>query len=144
MKEKTWREIVKKAKVYLELGQDDHCLGYEHTDFPWEFVTSCREGGSHRMEIATSVRFEAEHPSGLKFDWSYEIEPHGASGKGYFMIDVEGCQKILKLLSGKVRKEFSDYLKECAHKVAAKADEWKKVTDDQYKTADDLMKASKL
>lgn len=144
MNEKSWRERVKLAKEYLKLGQDDHYLDRDHSDHPWEFVTHCEPWGSHRMEIETSVRFEAVHSTGLKFHWVFDIEPHEASGKGYYMIDVEGCQKVLRHLNGKAKTEFSAFLKECAHKVAAKADEWKKVTDNQYKTADDLMKAGRL
>ena len=149
MREQNWRDIVKKAKLYIELGQEDHYLYYNHNeskleDFPWEFVTSYEPGGGHRLEIDTSVRFRAVHPAGLKFSWVFDIEPHNASGKGYYMIDIEGCQKVLSFLNGKPRKEFSAYLKDCAHKVAAKADEWKKLADDQYKAADALIKAGSL
>lgn len=144
MAHKTWQEIVKKAKAYLALDQADHYLDRDDGSFPWEFVTSCEPGGGHRMEIDTSVRFRAVHPSGLTFSWYFEIEPHEANGKGHYIIDLEGCQETLKHLKGKGRKAFSEYLKTCAHKVAAKADEWKKITEEQYKTADDLMKASQI
>jgi len=146
MREQNWREIVKKAKLYIELGQDDHYLYPSKDgdqDYPWEFVTFSEPGGGHRLDIATSVRFSAEHPSGLKFSWIFDIEPRDASG-GYYMIDVEGCQKVLNSIKGKHRTDFATYLKECAHKVATKADDWKKITDNQYKVAEDLMKASKI
>lgn len=141
--EKHWKEKIKLAKQYIALDQTDHYL-YRDDDYPWEFATECDPGGGHRMEIATSVRFTADHPSGLKFSWTFEIEPHNASGSGSYHIDVEGCQKALGALKGKAKKQFAEYLKDCAHKVAAKGDEWKKIADDQFKTADDLMKAGKI
>ena len=144
MKDKTWQEIVKLAKTYLKLGQDEHYLDRDNGDFPWEFVVSCEPGGGHRMEIDTSVHFKAKHPSGLTFSWFFEIEPYGSNGHGYYTIDLEGCQKVLKRLKGEGKKIFVEYLRDCAHKVAAKGDEWKKITEAQYKTADDLMKVSKI
>jgi len=106
-------------------------------------VTECEPGGSHRLDIDTDVWFRASHPSGLKFRWTFEIERDGANGRGHYMIDVDGCQSVLSALKGDARKQFQKYLKDCAAAVKTKADEWKKVTDDQYKTAADLDRASR-
>lgn len=153
MKEKSWREIVKKAAAYLALDQTEHYLYMDRArdigdkidiaDYPWEFVTSCESGGSHRLEMSTSVRFEAKHPTGLIFHWVYDIEPHNSNGAGHYIIDIKGCQAIMKYLKPKMRKEFSDYLKECAVKVSAKAEEWHKIYENQLKTALDLHEAAK-
>lgn len=151
--EKTWREIIKKAAAYIALDQTTHYLYMDRAkdigdmidiaDYPWEFVTSCESGGSHRLDMYTSVRFEAVHPTGLIFHWTYDIEPHSSNGAGHYIVDIKGCQTILKLLKPKMRKEFSEYLKECASKVSTKADEWKKIYEDQVRLSLDLAEAAK-
>lgn len=137
-----WKEIARKAKHYLAIGQKRVYLDGRGSDYPWSFVTRCEPGGSHRLDIYTSVRFYAEHPSGLSFDWSFEIEPHTANGSGRYHIDVEGCQKIIASIPTAAKKQFRTYLAECAAKVREKGDEYREIAEKQYSDALALEKAT--
>ena len=91
MNRKPLREIIKNAQHYLAVGQTEIYLDSDQGEYPWEFCTHCKPGGSHRLEIATDVWFYADHPCGLSFLWNFDIEPRSANGKGHYEIDADGC-----------------------------------------------------
>ena len=132
MTEINWHEAVAKADLYKLIGQNEihlyHDLGEGEWDRPWEYVTEVRPGGSHRLDIDTSVWFTATHPSGLSIRWTFDIEPHTANGSGTYHIDAAGCRKVLSLLPIDQRQAFQDYLTACSNSVLKHAQEgWKYV-----------------
>ena len=137
---RTWQDKIKLADHYKAIGYSDIYLSRHDGDepFPWEYVTDCEPGGSHRLDIATTVRFTAKHPSGLEFSWCFDIEPDDANGKGHYQIDSAACQKVLKQIPAPAAKKFRNYLAECAVKVREKADEWQSLAARQYRDAEIL------
>jgi hypothetical protein len=142
-KELTWKERVKLAPEFLKLGQVEQYLSRDDNDYPWDFAKSCEEGNTHRLEIYTGVWFRADHPSGLKFRWSFDIEKRGSNGSGHYNIDVDGCQSVLAALSGTAKAQFAAHLREASKAVRAKGKEWEAITKAQFKTADDLERAAR-
>lgn len=136
-------DAVANAEHYKALGIDEVYLSDDEGPFPWEFVTSCRPGGSHRLEISTDVWFTAEHPCGMSFRWTFEIEPYSANGSGHYQIDVDKIAAALKRLPEKAAAEFRVYLAECADAVGKKGDEWQKICDSQRETERRLRKAAR-
>lgn len=134
MIKRNWKEHAKLAKHYKAIGQKEIWLS-EGNDFPWMYVDSVKPGGSHRLDIATSVWFRATHPTGLRFSWSFDIEPRSASGKGYYEIDVKGCREILDALPERARARFREYLGECAKSVEANALKFRKIAEGEFETA---------
>ena len=111
----TYQDAVDKTDALHALGETEI---YLHSgNYPWELVTRCEKGGSHRLDINTSVWFTAYNPDvKLYFKWSFDIEERSAS-KGTYFINVEACEKVLALLNKDARKEFQQYLLECAVQV---------------------------
>ena len=136
--ELTYKSATRKAKSLRAVGMTEIYL-HDTGDEPWHLVTSCEDGGSHRLDIATSVWFLAKDPkTGLTFRWNFDIEPHSANGKGSYEIDAPACRAVLEKLNGTARKLFREYLGRCAEKVQAKADEWQKITSRQQRDAQTL------
>lgn len=134
MNDMTYDEAKKKATALRELGQTSVYL--RGGEMPWEHVTSVEPGGSHRLEMSTSVWFKARCPeTHLEFRWSFDIEPHSANGEGSYQIDAEACRAVTKRLKGDALAEWRNYLRECAAKVRAKGEEWRKVADKQLTNA---------
>jgi hypothetical protein len=131
--DKPWKDYVKQAEHYRAIGETKIYLGGDG-EKPWQYAISCEPGGTHRIDIATDVRFTAEH-AGLVFSWSFNIEPHSANGKGGYHIDVEAIQRVLAKLPMDVATNFVTYLKSCADAVEKKADEYQAEAQRQYGTA---------
>jgi hypothetical protein len=99
---------------------------------PFEVAESCEPGGTHRLDIATSVWFYGTHPgTGIRVRWSFDIEPTFASGTGSYAIDTEACREAVRGLRGSAREQFREYLAECATKVRARGDEYRKLAERQ-------------
>ncbi len=134
MNDMTYDEAKKKATALQELGQTSVYL--RGGEMPWEHVTSVEPGGSHRLEISTSVWFKAKCPeTGLEFRWSFDIEPLSANGKGSYEIDAAACRNVTSKLKGDALAAWREYLRECAEKVRSKGDEWRKIADKQLTDA---------
>lgn len=143
-REKSWRERVKLAADYIKLGQKEQYLDRNNAkDYPWEFVTSVEPGGGHRMDMDTSVWFYAPHPSGLVFRWSFEVEFNEADGKGYYMIDTDGCASVMAALSAKGKEMFKKYLKKCAKSVAEQGEKYEQAAKSQREIAAALERLSR-
>jgi hypothetical protein len=129
MRDQPWREVVQQAEHYLAIGQTEIFIDTaSFSDLPWEFVTTLRPGGTHRLDMDTSVWVAADHPSGLTLRWSFDIERRSADGKGYYEIDTETVRLVMWALQPTARPQFREYLLDCANKVAAKAHEWREIT----------------
>lgn len=114
-------------------------------EMPWHIATGCRPGGTHRLDMDTSVWFHGECPkTGLFFRWSFDIEPYSASGKGSYEIDAEACREVLSKLNGACREVFRDYLETCAAKVRAKGAEYQTVADRQLRDANTLSELARV
>ena len=133
-----WRECERKAEHYKAIGQTEIYLGSDSADIPWHLATEFEIGGSHRLEIYTSVWFRGTGKSGLSYRWSFDLEPHRANGHGYYMLDTDGIRAALRMLPAPVAKQFAQYLRECAKAVDKKADEWESITKRQRTTASAL------
>ncbi len=143
LQEQSYEEYVKLAKHYLAIGAEkQYLMGDEEK--PWHLATECEPGGSHRLDISTSVRFAGKHSCGLVFSWSFDIEPRSANGSGSYEIDIEAIQRVLaKLVHYSARKGFLDYLLDCAEKVEKRADEYQQEAKKQYAAANALRVSAK-
>lgn len=128
-----YRECLKKTEAYKSIGQSRIYL-YDGSVYPWEHVSSVTPGGSHRLDISTSVRFEA-CIDGLEFSWSWDIEDRDANGKGHYEINVGRCREIISKLPKPARAKMRAYFAECAGKVQEKGQEWQKIADRQKRDA---------
>lgn len=140
-KEKPWTQIVEEAAHYKAIGVTEIYLGTRE-DVPWEYARFCDEGGTHRLDIYTSVTFTADHPCGITFKWFFDIEDRKASGSFRYMIDVPGCRRVLAMLPKKARASFQKYLATAAEAVQKKADEYQAVADEQRNAARQLVEAA--
>lgn len=132
-------ETRKNAVHYKAIGQTEFWLSRGDEEMPWEIAASCEPGGSHRMEIATSVRFAGTDPeTGFKFSWSWDLEPWNANGKGHYELDVAGAKAVMRKLPERCRKAFERYLQDCIKAVRKKGEEWEAVTQSQFKYAKSL------
>lgn len=138
----TYKEALEKVAHLKAIGETSIWLP-DKSEKPWEYVTKCEPGGSHRLDIDTSVWFEAVEPkTQLHFRWSFDIEPYSANGKGSYEIDADSCRDVLQRLKGNSRKIFKDYLSACAFKVREKAHEWDAITQRQFNDAKILLELS--
>ena len=133
LSETPWQETAAKAEACLSLGINSvYLYGLNNKNMPWEFATSCAPGGSHRLDIATDVRFTAKHPCGIEFTWSFDIEPRSANGKGSYEIDCAGIAEVLAKIPAEPAKQLREYLLDCAEKVTKRADEYQALAGRQY------------
>jgi hypothetical protein len=112
--------------------------------YPWHQATRCEPGGSHRLDIATSVWFYGSDPgTGLEFRWCFDIEPPRANGKGHYEIDADACRDVLRALPEQAADAFRRYLLDSAEKVAAKGLEYQHHADRQAADALALRRIAK-
>ena len=133
-KDWSYGEVKEKADAIKAIGDNEIYLN--KGEFPWHLATHCETGGSHRIDISTSVMFSGEDPkSGIQLRWSFNIESHKANGKGHYDIDVASCQMVLRNLSKVMAVEFRKYLNDCADAVEKNAKEYEAVAGKEYVTA---------
>jgi hypothetical protein len=137
LKEWTYEEVEEKAEAIKAIGLDVIYLS-KGGEKPWHLATHCEAGGSHRLDIDTSVWFYATSLSGIPLRWSFDIEPPSANGKGSYEIDIAGCRNVLAKLKEPCLSEFRDYLSTCAKAVEKKAREITGWATEQKKTAQKL------
>lgn len=142
MRNLTYRVALKDHAALKRLGQGDVYLS-EGDEFPWQDVVSVEPGGSHRLDISTTVWITAvDKKTGLRFRWSAEIENRSADGQGSYEIDTDGCRSVIAKLHGVARDQFRKYLAACAVAVRAKAVEWRTLAEGQAKDASILAELS--
>jgi len=139
----SYEEAKAKAKELKSLGEEEIYLN--KPPYPWNLTTKLTSGGSHRLDINTSVWFYGRDDAlDLEFRWSFDIEPHSANGKGTYSVEVESCLATMKLLPIHVKKQFQDYLTECANAIEKHAEELSGYAGKEYVTANLLKQASGL
>jgi len=107
---------------------------------PWHLVTEICEGGSHRLDMATSIRFEAkDSKAGLSYSWCFDLEPPSANGSGSYHLDVPAIVAVLGKLPAHARRELRDMLADSAAKVSVMADEYQRAADRQRADAATLL-----
>ena len=109
---------------YQALGMTRAMIPREADDQPWEVVTSLRPGSSHRLDMATSINCEYEHPSGMTFFWFLEIEEEGSNGSSAYQIDTTRLGGIIARLPDGPRQVLCAYLLESAGKVETRGEEF--------------------
>ncbi len=128
-------ETRKNAVHYKAIGYTDFHISRDE-DAPWEIATSCEPGGTHRMDISTSVRFAGVDPeTGFTFSWGWDLEPWSASGKGHYELDGPGARLVMRKLPAACKRSFEKYLQDCIKAVRKKGEEWETVTQSQFKYA---------
>jgi len=133
MKDWTYEEATKQADHLLAIGETEIFL---HTNPPWKIATKCEPGGSHRLDLPTTVWFSGQDPkTGLDFRWSLDIEKDTANGKDYYEIDVERIRYALRELRGYALLGFRTYLADCLKKVMEKGNEIQGYADAQFTEA---------
>lgn len=134
-----WREMIDKADAFKATGKTDIYIDPENranlANLPWEWVTTVEPWGSHRLDIDTGVRIEAEHPSGLTFRWSIDIEDRAASGKSYYNIQTARIKQVLALLPFAAKQQFQTYLTDCAEKMEQGSMEQWRYLQQQFRDA---------
>jgi len=136
-----YQDAIANAKHLKALGQTEVSL-YSRDDGepPWHLATSCEPGGSHRFDMATSVWFRGEDPeTGIKFRWTFDLEPYSANGKSTYEIDARGAREVLSQLPKEAARKFREYLADCSTKVMAQAMQYQGATDKLSRDANTLM-----
>lgn len=124
---------VKDAEALIRLGKDSVWLDRDDESLPWSNVSEVSPGGMYRDGMSVSVHFAAEHPCGLTFNWSVDIEPRSMDGKGEFGIDVAKCHAVLAKLPKAAAKKFANHLEKCADEVAKRGMEFASASARQHK-----------
>lgn len=144
-KDWTYIEAIKQAEHIKAIGLDEVYLygdGKPYGDYPWRWVTKVEDGGTHRLDISTSIWFIAKDPSGILFRWNFDLEPRSANGSGMYHIDVAGCRRVMSLLPVAARSLFQKRLDNTAaaiEKWIAETETWLRK---ERKAAADLRRAS--
>ena len=131
MNDWTFDFAIKNAEHIRALGMESVYLR-DGSEKPWGLVTRMQSGGSHRMDIDTTVRFYASHESGIEFTWSVDIERREANGKSSYYIDAAGMAGVAARLPKAPRDQFLRYLSNCAAKVREKGHEYLTTARNQY------------
>lgn len=139
MNQPTYQSLMENpANTIALLGKGPHYLSDDDRK-PWLLVTSCEPGGTHRLELVTSVWFYAKDPSNdLEFHWSFDIEPYSANGTGSYVIDATACRSVLARLPEPAYTQFRTYLSDCANKVQKKGLEWQEIANKRLRDAAEL------
>jgi hypothetical protein len=133
-KEWVYDEVKLKAGHLKAIGETEIYLSKE--PYPWHLATKMEKGGSHRLEIATSVWFYATEPdSGLALRWSFDIEDRDANGKGYYEVNQKECCRVIQLLPSQVKKQFKQYLSDCADVIEQNATQYLDIANREFGVA---------
>lgn len=124
----TWEESVKLAKHYLAIEQTRIHL-YREEEYPWLYVTKIESGSLHRFNASVSISFEAEHPCGLTFAWSIDMEDKSSNGTSHFKVDVLNLRKVLTKLPKTQRARFAGVVSAAADHVDAQSVECETMRD---------------
>lgn len=135
-KDWSYNEVINKSDAILALGLNEIYLN--KGEMPWEVATSCEPGGSHRLDIYTSVWFRGiESNSGISLRWSFDIENNNSPQDHHYHVDIEGCRKVLNSLKGNVRNQFQKYLADCSTSISKLAADYRKYAQEEQSIADD-------
>lgn len=94
---------------------------------PWDLVYRVETGGSYRLGIPVSLRFEATHgPTGLRFSWHVDMEERSANGAGEYRFDTAKLQTIAALLPADRRTEYVDAIRPAIDKMRELAEDYQR------------------
>lgn len=130
LSKQSWQEIADKAACCLALGMDIVYLYADHEP-PWDLAQSCEPGGSRRLDISTSVRFNGKHASGITFSWNFDIETRDANGQPGYCIDRVAIATVLAKLPAVAAAQFKAYLADCSVKIQKRGDEYQEAAHRQ-------------
>ena len=134
----TFEEHLLALKHYKALKYDTVHLDRDAPDLPWDRVTKVSTGGTHRLDMETTLRFEYAHPDGVTFSWWTDVELRGANGTGSYQIEVARLAHILAVLPSHSAEQLREYLATSAEAVQAKGDEYMTIAQRQYGDAEAL------
>lgn len=133
-KDWTYKDVKLRGEHFKALGVTEVYLS--EGPYPWSKVHKMAPGGTHRLDIATSVWFYATDPkSGLELRWAFDVEGRQANGKGYYEIDQRGCSHIISLLPPIPKEQFRKYLVDCAKSIEKNAKEYLDISKREFNTA---------
>lgn len=136
-----YEEAKSKAHSLRDVGITEIYLHREDAPFPWHLATSMTTGGSHRLDMSTTVAFMGVCPeTEMPLRWHFDVEKPGSNGKGYYMLDTEGCREVSAALTGPALAQWKEYLRTAAGLVRAKGEEWRGYADKQARDALELDK----
>ena len=122
MNNTTLEQAIENTEAYKQLGTEEVYLWND--PYPWEYANEIKSGGSHRLDISTSVWVTADHPCGLRFRWSVDLEAQDANGKGHYEVDVATITATrLALGDTDIRIQYEEYLNECADAIEKRVQE---------------------
>jgi hypothetical protein len=135
-----YKQAIENAEHLKALGQTEvSIMSNDDGEPPWHLATECEPGGSHRFDMATSVWFRGKDPeTGLRFRWTFDLEPWSANGKGTYEIDTSGAREVLSALPAAAATKFRAYLADCSAKVMKQALEYQSAADRLYRDANTL------
>lgn len=139
MHQLTYRSAIKNAASLKTIGMNEIHLDQDDKEKPWQHVIEVRPGGSHRLDMDTTVWFTAQDPkTKLRFCWSFEIEDDTANGKGFYEINAASCKVVLAKLPAEAKIKLAAYFKSRAVKVREKGKEWQGYADRQKRDSETL------
>jgi hypothetical protein len=119
---------------YLALGMTTIYLGSKwDATLDWSKCVDVEGGGTHRLEMSTSVRF-LFRDKGLEASWYLELEDRTSNGHGHYQIDLPAIQKVLPLLPPGIRAKLNVMLLEGADKIEKSAVEYQAIAAREYGT----------
>jgi osmotically-inducible protein OsmY len=130
----TWKQALEQADHRIAIGLTQVYLGDKFDGLDWSKCVSMETGGSHRLNIATSVVFTFRD-KGIEGRWHFDIESREANGSGHYQIDVEGIQRLLAVLPPYPRRQFKDYLDSCVTAIEKNAAQYQEIATKEYGTA---------
>jgi hypothetical protein len=90
---------------------------------PWEYTSHVAEGGTWRNGMPVSVTFEADHPCGLTFSWSAQLEDDRSTGRSD--MDLERIRKMFLLLPPEILEETRKLLLQNVVKCDEDVERWR-------------------
>lgn len=134
MSDTTWAEAMQKSEHYIALGMTKIYLGSTwDSTLDWDKCADVEGGGTHRLEMSTSVRF-AFRDKGLEASWYLELEDRSANGKGHYQIDLAAIQRVLPLLPPGIRAKLNLMLLNGAEKIEENAEKYQEIATREYGT----------
>ena len=145
----TWKRAVANAEHLRALGITEVYLGHaeDDPDIDWKACTEVRAGGSHRLDIITSLWFYFQDlGSGLTFRLSLDLDKSEADGKPYYQIEVERIVSVLRRLKPDSRPylQLVGHLAETAAAVEKNAREFQETAAREFGVAYALREAARL
>lgn len=117
-------DAIRTAKQRVEIGSTSVYLSMDRDGpVPLNKVTSVREGGTHRFDIATDIILSWTE-EGLNFTVRFDLETREANGKSQYALVPSRVADVLAQLQSEPASQLKAILVADAAKVRAQADEY--------------------